>query len=349
MCSSVAFKVSIANHYQSVPVSIFYVFVFLDQLRIFEDQYGIDKLWWSLKESSDSSTINIQHSVSESFLPSFNGSQQYQLLFHLDAVSIAHFEKFIKVLGVQWFSSSDNFGFKVELPPYEETTTKRKFLSHASKNFDPLGFLSPSTIIPKILFQELLELKLNWDDSLPENVAKRYDIASFELHGFADDSKVAYSAVIYSGIEKSNGKVEIHFMASKTKVAPIKKLTIPCAELCGALLLLETDIMKKKSVINLITVDMSNEILHCFSSLQKLIRVTVWCKRFIINIRRQMIERSVAQPVQGLCKQNLHQGGPRKCGSISNQQEFPDLFKLIPFLTVAELNNALKLWIQNVQ
>lgn len=41
--------------------------------------------------------------------------------------------EFVKVLGIQWFPTTDSFGFKVRLPPVESTTTKRKFLSHASK------------------------------------------------------------------------------------------------------------------------------------------------------------------------------------------------------------------------
>lgn len=47
--------------------------------------------------------------------------------------------------------------------------TKRSVFSLISKLFDPLGLLAPVTIRAKILMQKLWELKLQWDDPLPED------------------------------------------------------------------------------------------------------------------------------------------------------------------------------------
>ncbi|GFW11740.1 uncharacterized protein TNCV_43751 [Trichonephila clavipes] len=57
-----------------------------------------------------------------------------------------------------------------------------------------------------------------------------------ELHGFADASSLAYAAAIYCR-QKHNGKIKVQLLVSKTKVAPVKQVSIPRLKLCGAHLL----------------------------------------------------------------------------------------------------------------
>ena len=57
-----------------------------------------------------------------------------------------------------------------------------------------------------------------------------------ELHGFCDSSQEVYCAVTYLQLVYQ-GTVHVCFLASKTKVAPLKTLTIPRLELLGCLLL----------------------------------------------------------------------------------------------------------------
>ena len=54
-----------------------------------------------------------------------------------------------------------------------------------------------------------------------------------ELHGFSDASELAYAAVVYLRMTDSTGNVQVMLVTSKTKFVPIKRLTIPCLELCG--------------------------------------------------------------------------------------------------------------------
>ena len=63
------------------------------------------------------------------------------------------------------------------------------------------------------------------------------DIDSIELHGFCDASEDAYAGVVYFRVQDMCGNVYISLVTSETKVAPIKRLTIPRLELCGAQLL----------------------------------------------------------------------------------------------------------------
>jgi len=58
--------------------------------------------------------------------------------------------------------------------------------------------------------------------------------ASHQLHGFSDTSEHAFAAVIYLRTVYNNGNISIHLVASKARVAPMMKQTIPRLELLGA-------------------------------------------------------------------------------------------------------------------
>ncbi|GBN30577.1 hypothetical protein AVEN_75144-1 [Araneus ventricosus] len=58
-----------------------------------------------------------------------------------------------------------------------------------------------------------------------------------ELHGFADASELAYGAVIYVESINSYGDSEVKLLISKSRVEPLKFVTIPRLELCAAVLL----------------------------------------------------------------------------------------------------------------
>ena len=58
-----------------------------------------------------------------------------------------------------------------------------------------------------------------------------------QLHGFSDASQDAYAGVVYLRMQDADGGVHVALVSSKTKVAPIKHLSIPRLELCGAQLL----------------------------------------------------------------------------------------------------------------
>ena len=60
---------------------------------------------------------------------------------------------------------------------------------------------------------------------------------SIQIHGFADASERAYGAVLYIRSTTADGRVSVQLLCSKSRVAPLKKTTLPRLELCAAVLL----------------------------------------------------------------------------------------------------------------
>ena len=168
---------------------------------------------------------------------------------------------YTKTLGIEWNTAKDHFRFTIAKLPPLHNVTKRVLVSDIAKTFDVLGFFSPAVIKVKILLQKLWEQRIDWDDQVPPPIYddwlqwrselplladkhlprcyfdKGLQIVDKQLHGFSDASENAYTAVVYLRMVDTFGKIQISFVAAKTKVAPIKRLTIPRLELCGAYLL----------------------------------------------------------------------------------------------------------------
>ncbi|XP_073949020.1 uncharacterized protein [Choristoneura fumiferana] len=83
--------------------------------------------------------------------------------------------------------------------------------------------------------EELIHLQ---DIKLPRWLNMTHCDEDVQLHGFADASTQAYAAVTYLRIVR-DGVVYVSMIASRTKVAPLKQLSVPKLELCAAALLAE--------------------------------------------------------------------------------------------------------------
>ncbi|XP_041765140.1 uncharacterized protein LOC121589934 [Anopheles merus] len=163
----------------------------------------------------------------------------------------------VKTLGICWEPPNDVFRFTIAIPDVRPCT-KRTVLSTIAQLYDPLGLLSPIIVQAKILLQELWANKLGWDDELPRQLCDKWEefceqlpmLAHFkiprfaltpnynyvELHCFADASEAAYGACAYLRSQSIDGTTQVTLLASKSRVAPLKPLTIPRLELCAALL-----------------------------------------------------------------------------------------------------------------
>jgi hypothetical protein len=71
-----------------------------------------------------------------------------------------------------------------------------------------------------------------------------------QLHGFCDSSERAYGACLFLRFVNQQGEVTTKLLCSKSRVAPVKKITLPILELCGALHLAQL-IQKTVPALNL--------------------------------------------------------------------------------------------------
>lgn len=128
----------------------------------------------------------------------------------------------------------------------------------------------------KIFIQELWTAKLGGDDPLPEELVKRWakvekdfeqisEISvsrwlgsraaslTVEFHDFSDAPQAVLGAVIYLRVRSDLDDVRVTLVAAKTRVAPLKQVTIPRLELSTAHLLVR-QIAHVRAVLNLDTV-----------------------------------------------------------------------------------------------
>lgn len=159
------------------------------------------------------------------------------------------------VLGLRWLPKEDVFVYKIENREVKFTWTKREILSEIGKLFDPTGYLAPVIVAAKIIMQRIWQEKIDWDTvsssivndwvnflcylpqlnklKIPRWLGMKTQWYS-ELHAFCDASEAAYAAVIYVKTITVDRNVTVRLVQSKTKVAPLKKLSIPRLELCAA-------------------------------------------------------------------------------------------------------------------
>ncbi|XP_036345849.1 uncharacterized protein LOC118755109, partial [Rhagoletis pomonella] len=78
--------------------------------------------------------------------------------------------EYVKTLGLKWSPVEDIFIFSYNNRSSQSKATKRSILSQIASFFDPLGLLNPLIVSCKLLMQQLWELKLDWDESVPQNV-----------------------------------------------------------------------------------------------------------------------------------------------------------------------------------
>lgn len=161
-----------------------------------------------------------------------------------------------KTLGLTWSCIKDKLIYETKLEMDINHITKRSVLSQIAKLFDPLGLLGPSVIVTKIILQRLWKLQLTWDDPLPaemqaEWIRFAHEFLSLkemrvprqvccsspqriEIHGFSDASEAAYGRCVYVRSTSEAGASVVRLLCSKSRVAPLKPLTIPKLELSAA-------------------------------------------------------------------------------------------------------------------
>lgn len=161
------------------------------------------------------------------------------------------------ILGLEWKPQPDVFTVKLQLDNEVQSLTKKTLLSEIYKVFDPLGLCVPITIKGKLMMQAVWKEGIEWNSLVSNDLKAHYleyrtelkELSKFEaprycgsqqhdiqIIGFCDASASAYCAAVYCRWF-AEGQIHCNLLCAKSKVAPLKQITIPKLELEAALLL----------------------------------------------------------------------------------------------------------------
>ena len=173
-------------------------------------------------------------------------------------LDLAEGAKVKKALGVTWDMEKDTLGFCVNVRRME-TVTIRRILSVISSVYDPLGIAGPYILGGKLMLQELIAAKIGWDEMIPASQELNWTrwledppklealeverslkpegfgtVVSCQLHHFSDASTVGYGAVSYLRLMNDRNQIHCAIIMAKSRVAPLKKMTVPRLDLAAA-------------------------------------------------------------------------------------------------------------------
>ncbi|XP_033118371.1 uncharacterized protein LOC117117984 [Anneissia japonica] len=176
-----------------------------------------------------------------------------------------------KALGIRWDVQNDAFGFNVSVKHVPKT--RRGVLSALSSVFDPLGFVAPFTLKGKLIVQQLVRRRVGWDDPAPDDLLSKWelwqnelihleelkirrclrkdefgDVVTQDLHHFADASEVGYGVASYLHMKNQHGDTQSTLVFARSRLCPIKRVTIPRLELMAATLAVTTDTFLRKEL-----------------------------------------------------------------------------------------------------
>ena len=133
--------------------------------------------------------------------------------------------------------------------------------------------MSPIILNPKILLRNLCKQGLNWDDDISDTEAEQLQawlqtltqlqkftisrcykpvdfgrIISCELYHFFDASANAYGACSYLRVVDDHSRIQCSLAIAKSRLAPMKTVSIPRLELTAAVLSVRLDILLRKKL-----------------------------------------------------------------------------------------------------
>ena len=238
-----------------------------DCLKSVEDREEIEPLIAELRQALRKAGFNLTKFVSNEDESLFN--------LHSDDVSkdvkFTDIDRCSKALGIKWNTENDCLGFDVDVYNTQHLT-RRKMLSYISSMYDPLGLVGPVLLKGKLLCQEAIKIGLAWDEQIPSGLAAEwnkwvgalksvkdiafprcikpahYSDAVLELHHFSDASEKAYGCCSYLRCIAKDGRIHTALILSKSRVTPIKPITIPRLELQAAVLATKVDALLRREL-----------------------------------------------------------------------------------------------------
>ncbi len=175
-----------------------------------------------------------------------------------------------RTLGLEWNAANDVFKFSINVK--DRPPTRRGILSIISSIFDPLGFVAPFILPAKRILQISCQ-NICWDEDISdehlirwrkwiseavkleqikvERCIKKADLGLHvihEIHHFSDASEVGYGTVSSLGAKNEQETVDCTFLFAKSRLAPLKRVTIPRLELTAAALAVQMDEMLRREL-----------------------------------------------------------------------------------------------------
>ena len=152
------------------------------------------------------------------------------------------------------FSGTHLISLDLELLLRTDQNQERFYLS-------PAQFMTPSDLLhrpystPSLFYK--CRKKLHWDDIIPEDITRRWqawlqelpkqvatdrsfkppnlgEVTSTQLHHFSDVSHQGYAAVTYLRFTDCSGNTKCSFVMGKSRLEPMKSVTVPRMELSAA-------------------------------------------------------------------------------------------------------------------
>ena len=176
-----------------------------------------------------------------------------------------------RALGVHWCIEFDTLKFRIEMR--DKPLSRRGILSTVSSVFDPLGLASPFIQVGKKILQELCRNGVGWDDEVPDGIRSRWEKWRLELPflencniarchkpqefdevkdvmllHFCDASHSGYGQCSYIRLVDAKGRIHCSLVMGKSRVTPLKPITIPRLELTAAVVSSKVSRMLRKEL-----------------------------------------------------------------------------------------------------
>lgn len=164
-----------------------------------------------------------------------------------------------RALGIRWTLETDMLHFLNQ--PKDKPPTKRGVLSTVAAIFDPLGLVSPIILRGRQILQQACREDIGWDHHLSPRLLEQWNSwiqdlnslhsvqiprcyflsaelpwSTVEFHHFADASTDGYGECSYLRVVDCNGEAHCTLVMAKSKVVPLRLITVPRLELQAAVL-----------------------------------------------------------------------------------------------------------------
>ena len=157
----------------------------------------------------------------------------------------------LKILDMNQDKQTDTF--RAEIPTEIQRLTKSNVVKTLALIYNPLGFILPVLLISKILFRNLCDLRIPWDNVIPQeienkcvkwvnglnikieiprSISNRETITTIDIHLFSDASINGVCNVAYAVIQQPNN-ISQDLITSKSRLVKMN-VTIPRFDLIAA-------------------------------------------------------------------------------------------------------------------